>query len=364
MNNFLELKNLSFSYDNNPIIKNLSLCVSEGSFTTLLGSSGCGKTTLLRLIAGFLEPTSGEILLDGVAQEKIAPNERKIAMVFQDYALFPHLTVQKNLMYGLNLKKADKVQKQKNLCIMHEMAKTLGIENLLTRYPHQLSGGQQQRVALGRALVLKPRVLLMDEPLSSLDTNLRIKVREELKEIQQKLSITTLYVTHDQEEALALSDKIAVINKGELLQYDSPENLYFAPKDAFTANFIGKTNYINVNGAQILIRPEWIDIKNANHLQDDAGAQNYASANTLAGANTHAGTKDETGTQSSMQNAKNLVPKIIYGTVSQKDFFGENVRFAVKTLYGTICVTCNTLKCQNVKLADAVTLEILHFLKM
>ena len=222
----LELKNISFSFGNTLAVDGVSLTVEEGCFTTLLGPSGCGKTTLLRLISGFLEPQSGEILIDGVNQAGIEVNERKVGMVFQDYALFPHLSVQQNIAYGLKIQKnhakseiSDKV---------NEIALSLGIEDLLARYPNELSGGQQQRVALARALVLEPKILLMDEPLSSLDTKLRTKVREELKEIQQKLKITTVYVTHDQEEALSLSTKIAVLSKGTLLQEGSPKEIYFA----------------------------------------------------------------------------------------------------------------------------------------
>ena len=215
---FLSIENLCFAYGKTRVIENFSLQVEEGSFTTLLGASGCGKTTLLRLISGFLEPDSGTIKIDGKIINGILPNKRKIGFVFQDYALFPHLTVEQNLFYGLNLKKRTKETKSENKNLVAQTAENLGLLNLLNRFPSELSGGQQQRVALGRVLVLQPSLLLMDEPLSSLDTNLRLKVREELKEIQKKLKITTVYVTHDQEEALSLSDKIAVMKDGKLLQ--------------------------------------------------------------------------------------------------------------------------------------------------
>ncbi len=257
---FLSIENLYFSYKNVPVIQNFSLDVKEGSFTTLLGESGCGKTTLLRLINGFLKPKSGTIKINGITMNEILPNKRKIGMVFQDYALFPHLNVKENLLYGLKINQQTKNNKKENEEIVFETAKNLGIENLLKRYPQELSGGQQQRVALGRVLVLKPNVLLMDEPLSSLDTKLRIKVREELKEIQQNLKITTIYVTHDQEEALSLSDEIAVINKGRLVQKATPKELYFKPKDFFVADFVGRANFLNSK----LIRPEWIKISKFN----------------------------------------------------------------------------------------------------
>lgn len=254
----LNLQNITFSYkeNNQPVINNFSLQVEKGSFTTLLGPSGCGKTTLLRLISGFLEVKSGIIELNGQNQKGIAPDKRKIGMVFQDYALFPHMNVKQNILYGL---KNSKLKISKSDCEekVHNIAKTLSLETLLDRYPNELSGGQQQRVALARALVLNPDVLLMDEPLSSLDTKLREKVRGELKQIQSQLGITTIYVTHDQEEALSLSDKIAVINEGKLLQFGSPRDLYFKPQDSFTADFVGRANFIKIDESDYIVRPEW-----------------------------------------------------------------------------------------------------------
>ncbi len=266
---FLSIENLDFAYGKTQVVKNFSLQVKEGSFTTLLGASGCGKTTLLRLISGFLEPDSGKIKINGKTINGILPNKRKIGFVFQDYALFPHLTVEQNLFYGLNLKKRTKETKSENKILVMQTAENLGLQNLLDRFPSELSGGQQQRVALGRVLVLQPSLLLMDEPLSSLDTNLRLKVREELKEIQKKLKITTVYVTHDQEEALSLSDKIAVMNDGRLLQYGTPHQVYFEPKDFFTAEFVGQTNFMDGK----MFRPEWLKIsKNRIDCADLQGA--------------------------------------------------------------------------------------------
>lgn len=254
----LNLQNISFSYkkNNQPVIKNFSLQVEKGSFTTLLGPSGCGKTTLLRLISGFLEIESGIIELNGQNQKGIAPDKRKIGMVFQDYALFPHMTVKQNILYGLKNSRL-KISKLECEEKVQNIANTLAIETLLDRFPNELSGGQQQRVALARALVLNPDVLLMDEPLSSLDTKLREKVRGELKQIQSQLGITTIYVTHDQEEALSLSDKIAVINEGKLLQFGSPRDLYFKPQDSFTADFVGRANFIKIDESDYIVRPEW-----------------------------------------------------------------------------------------------------------
>ena len=251
----LSLEHISFSFGKTAAVHDVSLEVAAGSFTTLLGPSGCGKTTLLRLISGFLAPDAGTIKINGVDQSGIAPDRRKVGMVFQDYALFPHLTVEKNLLYGLRIQKKPDDEAR---ALMHQTARLLGIAHLLERYPHELSGGQQQRVALGRALVLKPLVLLMDEPLSSLDAKLRALVRDELQDIQRDLGVTTMYVTHDQEEALSLSDCIAVINHGSLQQVGSPQEVYFSPRNAFVADFVGRANFIERGGTTQMIRPEWL----------------------------------------------------------------------------------------------------------
>ncbi len=262
----LSLKDISYSYKGSdaPVIKDFSLDVIKGSFTTLLGPSGCGKTTLLRLISGFLVPSGGIIELNGINQKGIEPDKRKIGMVFQNYALFPHMSVKQNILFGLKLKRDKttdkKLSKEQQEEKTASIAANLDLQNLLERFPNELSGGQQQRVALARALVLDPEILLMDEPLSSLDTKLREKVREELKIIQQKLKITTVYVTHDQEEALSLSDTIAVINDGSLLQYGTPRELYFKPQNDFTADFVGRANFVSLENETYIIRPEWFEL--------------------------------------------------------------------------------------------------------
>lgn len=313
----LEIRNLNFSYNKNKVIKDFSLFVEEGSFTTLLGPSGCGKTTLLKLISGFLEPDSGEIFINSNNICGIPPEKRKVAMVFQDYALFPHLTVEKNISYGLNLisrpKGTSKQEyKKENNALTQQIARILGIANLLERFPHELSGGQQQRVALARALVLKPGVLLMDEPLSSLDAKLRSQVREELKEIQQKFKITTIYVTHDQEEALFLSDKIAVINHGQLLQAGNPSEIYFSPKDAFTASFIGMANFLSFKDEKsdsektCVIRPSWAELAQVSDFSDKVLASNSSFL-----------FKNEESSQS------------FYGTVVSSSFFGSFIRYKI-----------------------------------
>lgn len=260
----LSFKNVSFSFGKTAVISDFSLDVKSGSLTTFLGPSGCGKTTLLRMVAGFLEPAQGAILIDGIDQKNIPTEDRRVGMVFQDYALFPHLSIQENLLYGLkikekreNLKEKKSLIKDYNFAKIHKVARILGIANLLDRFPHELSGGQQQRVALGRALVLEPKLLLMDEPLSSLDAKLRTVLREELKEIQSQVGITTVYVTHDQEEALSMSDTIAVINHGRLIQVGTPRSVYFEPVNDFVAGAVGRANFLNINNTRIAVRPEW-----------------------------------------------------------------------------------------------------------
>ncbi len=254
----LILQNVSYSFKNAFCVKDFSLEVKSGSFTTLLGPSGCGKTTILRLISGFLTPDSGAVLIDGIDQKGISPEKRKTGMVFQDYALFPHMSVEQNLLYGLNIK--NKKAGQENHEKILKAARSLDILPLLKRYPHELSGGQQQRVALGRVLVTEPKIILMDEPLSALDSKLRESVREELKEIQNTLGITTVYVTHDQEEALSLSDNIAVIKDGALVQKGKPEDIYFNPVSRYVAEAAGRVNAFNLGGKEILVRPEWFKV--------------------------------------------------------------------------------------------------------
>ncbi|MBR1404900.1 MAG: ABC transporter ATP-binding protein [Treponema sp.] len=329
----LELKNISFSFGNTLAVDGVSLTVEEGSFTTLLGPSGCGKTTLLRLISGFLEPQSGEILIDGVNQAGIEVNERKVGMVFQDYALFPHLSVQQNIAYGLKILGRSKRPSRRLANASRDIgdkvldiALSLGIEDLLARYPNELSGGQQQRVALARALVLEPKILLMDEPLSSLDTKLRTKVREELKEIQQKLKITTVYVTHDQEEALSLSTKIAVLSKGTLLQEGSPKEIYFEPKNAFVADFVGKANFIKKDEKTLMIRPEWLEIAPQQVKSDQ-----------------------------SLVLARNI---LLSGTILSENFLGSKSRFVIQTdntsAKETITADFDTIASENLRVGDRI----------
>ena len=222
-------------------VEEVSITIEAGTLVTLLGPSGCGKTTTLRMVAGLEMPTGGRILIGGSDVTLLPPNERDVSMVFQSYALFPHMTVLENVAYGLAdsaLSKSQRVDKA------HEGLRLVGLEGYDARLPSELSGGQQQRVACARALVLEPQVLLFDEPLSNLDAKLRRRMREEIRDLQQKLHLTSIYVTHDQEEALAVSDKIVVMNKGRIAQEGTPVDLYERPADSFVADFIGGANLI------------------------------------------------------------------------------------------------------------------------
>ncbi|NJE05846.1 ABC transporter ATP-binding protein [Thermococcus sp. M36] len=220
-----------------------NLKVRHGEFLTLLGPSGCGKTTTLRMIAGFERPDKGEILFDDKRVNELPPYERGIGIVFQDYALFPHMTVFKNVAFGLEMKRLAKAEIERKVKWALEL---VGLEGLEKRYPEQLSGGQQQRVALARALVVEPEVLLLDEPLSNLDAKIRERLRGEIKRIQRELDITTIYVTHDQEEAMAISDRIAVMNVGTVEQVGNPLELYYRPKTEFVARFLGLSNILEL----------------------------------------------------------------------------------------------------------------------
>ncbi len=236
----VEIKNINKFYGStNQVVKDLNLEIYEGEFLTLLGPSGCGKTTTLRMIAGFEEPTSGSILIEGQNIENKEPFERNINTVFQSYALFPHMTIYDNIAYGLKMKKAKKDVIRTRVMEMLELVQLGGFEK---RYPSQLSGGQKQRVAIARALINQPRVLLLDEPLGALDLKLRKQMQLELKRLQRKLNITFIYVTHDQEEALSMSDRIAILYNGVLEQVAQPWEIYEKPATKFVATFIGETN--------------------------------------------------------------------------------------------------------------------------
>lgn len=254
----VEIKGVNKIYGSNHVVKDFNLDIYEGEFLTLLGSSGCGKTTTLRMVAGFEEPTSGSIKVEGEDIHNKEPFERDVNTVFQTYALFPHMTIYDNVAYGLKMKKVKKSEIKDRVTKMLDLVQLGGFEK---RYPSQLSGGQKQRVAIARALINRPKVLLLDEPLGALDLKLRKQMQLELKRLQKKLNITFIYVTHDQEEALTMSDRICIMNEGVLQQVGTPLDIYEHPATRFVATFIGETNLFDgmvtdINNEDMLISIE------------------------------------------------------------------------------------------------------------
>jgi putative spermidine/putrescine transport system ATP-binding protein len=241
---FIELSHIHKQFADHIAVDDFNLQAEQGEFISFLGPSGCGKTTTLRMIAGFELPTSGDVTLDGHNMTYTPPNKRKVGMVFQSYALFPNMTVAENIGYGLRIAGINKSEIKKRV---DEMLVLIHMEEFHSRYPGQLSGGQQQRVALARALAFKPQALLLDEPLSALDAKIRVELRQEIRRIQQQLGITTIYVTHDQEEALSLSDRIVVMSQGRMEQVGTPYEIYKTPSTEFVASFVGHLNLLPVN---------------------------------------------------------------------------------------------------------------------
>ena len=238
----VELKNIGISFDGEQILDDLNLEIRDGEFVTFLGPSGCGKTTTLRIIGGFTQPDTGEVIIDGKNMNGAPPYKRQVNTIFQRYALFPHLNVFENVAFGLRVNKVDSKEIEKRVTSMLESVNLSGFEK---RQVHSLSGGQQQRVAIARALVNNPKILLLDEPLGALDLKLRKDMQNELKNIQQQLGITFIFVTHDQEEALSMSDTVVVMNEGRIQQIGTPEDIYNEPKNAFVADFIGESNILD-----------------------------------------------------------------------------------------------------------------------
>ena len=239
---FMSLKDIDVSYDKKKqILKGLNLDVEKGELVSLLGPSGCGKSTTLRVVAGFIDPQGGSFLLDGEDMTKVPVHKRNFGLVFQSYALFPHLSVYDNVAFGLRTRKMDKELIDKKV---KDILEVCGLSDLANRFPRQMSGGQRQRVALARSLVIEPKLLLLDEPLSNLDTELRVEMRREIKELHQKTKVTVVYVTHDQFEALALADRIVVMNQGQIEQVGTPQEIYSHPATPFVAKFVGRSNLI------------------------------------------------------------------------------------------------------------------------
>lgn len=249
----LELRDIKKTFEQGGVLKGINLDIHRGEFITLLGSSGCGKTTTLRIIAGLEAPDSGSVLLDGQDITRLEPNKRNVNTVFQNYALFPHMTVAENIGYGLKLKRLPKAEIGQKV---EEMLRLVQLEGYGKRMPEQLSGGQRQRVAIARAVVNEPKVLLLDEPLGALDLKLRRQMQLELKQLQKRLGITFIYITHDQEEAINMSDRIAVMNQGVLEQVGSPNEIYYRPRTSYVADFVGNANIWHNDGHTCAIRTE------------------------------------------------------------------------------------------------------------
>ena len=301
----------------------VTLDVRPGEFITLLGPSGCGKTTTLRIVAGFEAATSGRVLIDGEAIDEVPPQRRPMAMVFQSYALFPHLTVAENIAYGLRLQRRSREDVNTAMQIAVTGMNLVGLEH---RSPHELSGGQQQRVALARALVVQPKVLLFDEPLSNLDAKLRGAMRAEIRRIQRRLGITSLYVTHDQDEAMSMSDRIVVMNKGRVEQVGTPVDVYFRPASVFVADFIGRANFIEV-------APE--------HVQAGTAVVNVLSQRLTVP--THPGVRANEANAYLMIRPETISLAPAHeggiGTVLRSTFHGHSVDYEVETTIGTLNVT-------------------------
>ena len=313
---FLEIESLQKSFGTNAVVRDFDLAVAQGEFISFLGPSGCGKTTTLRMVAGFEHPDSGRIAIGGKDVTGLRANQRNIGMVFQSYALFPNMTVAENVAYGLKIARRPKDEIRQRVTEMLGLIKLPGMGD---RYPHQLSGGQQQRVALARALSVNPQVLLLDEPLSALDAKIRISLREEIRAVQRKLGITTIYVTHDQEEALSISDRIVVMSEGRIEQVGTPFEIYNRPRTRFVASFVGTLNILQgrvLDGAAGRVAIDGQEIRVACGLDGAA-----------AGATRAFALRPEAVTLGAAGSGGNT----LRGTIEQVSFLGSVVRIRVKT---------------------------------
>lgn len=332
----IRIEKIEKSFGELKALQNIDLHIKRGEFFTLLGPSGCGKTTLLRTIAGFENPDSGSISFGGQNIIHLPAWERNIGFVFQNYALWPNMTILQNIAYGLKLREIPAQEIKKQVKEVLDIVSLPGIEN---KFPEQLSGGQQQRVAIARAIVIDPQMLLLDEPLSNLDAKLRVSLRKQIREIQKRLGFTVIYVTHDQEEALEISDRIAVMNKGRILQIGSPEEIYEDPKDNFVADFIGKANFIRgkVTGENVFLAGSGIEIK-IDSLKDSAGVIMVRPEQCLI--------TSKTG------------PWHVCGTVVEQFYLGNIIRYFVKIgEKDTILIETR----EKLKLFDTVYISFNHY---
>lgn len=341
----INLENVTVSYGKNVILKDFNIEVEKGQLVSLLGPSGCGKTTTLRLIAGFLGADKGKFIFDGKDYTNIPVSKRNFGFVFQSYALFPHLTVFDNVAFGLKLRKVDGSELNKRV---DEILDIVDLKEYKKRYPQELSGGQRQRVALARALVIKPDLLLLDEPLSNLDAKLRVKMRVEIRKIQQELGITTVYVTHDQEECFSISDKVAIMNDGVIEQLAEPSMIYNYPTSEFVAKFVGFENFIELthegtaNGQRIL------KAKNGSDFIVDE-LEIYKGMNPKFGA---IRPDDFSIISNDLEKSSNT----LNGEILVRTFLGREYQYEVKTEIGKYIVNHNALKKYNV--GDKIKLEV------
>ncbi|MEY3714389.1 MAG: hypothetical protein RJB59_192 [Actinomycetota bacterium] len=305
-------------------VRELSLTINPGEFVTLLGPSGCGKTTALRMIAGFETPTSGDVLLDGENLVAMTPDKRPMGMVFQSYALFPHMTVFDNVAYGLRIKKMSNAEIKTAVA---EVLESMSLSHLANRAPNQLSGGQQQRVALARAMVVRPKVLLFDEPLSNLDAKLRAQMRIEIRNIQRRLGITSIFVTHDQDEAMSLSDRIVVMRNAVVEQVGNPDEVYRRPASVFVADFIGRSNFLKVENAKKTRSGK------ANVVVGGVELEVAAQENALSSKHPVLLVRPESISVTASKSAK---PGKSEGVVSNVVFYGNHVEYTLDTDEGVI----------------------------
>ena len=314
----LELKNITAGYDRNIILKDFNLEVERGQFVSLLGSSGCGKTTTLRLIAGFSEPQSGSVVFNDQDITRVPMHRRNFGFVFQSYALFPHMTVFDNVAFGLKMRKVSREETRRRVMEMLELVDLKGFES---RYPREMSGGQRQRVALARAMVIKPDLMLFDEPLSNLDAKLRVKMRVEIRRIQQELGFTAIYVTHDQEECFAISDQVAIMNRGVIEQMDSPAHIFNSPKTEFIAHFVGFENFF--------------DLTRRGSDFTAASGDVMQVARPMDGTSFRACIRPEDVV---LHPEGTLCPNALSGEVLVTTFLGRNIQYNVRTAIGEFAV--------------------------
>ncbi len=329
----IELQNVSAGYGKNVILKDFCINIEEGKLVSLLGPSGCGKTTTLRTIAGFIDVLNGKFFFDGKDFSRVPIHKRGFGYVFQSYALFPHLNVYENVAFGLKERKVDKKEIQRRVMEMLERVNLNGFEK---RLPSEMSGGQRQRVALARALVLQPKLLLLDEPLSNLDAKLRVEMRVEIRRLQQETGITTVYVTHDQEECFSISDQVAIMNGGKIQQMDTPETIYSHPVNEFTARFVGFENFIDL---------KW----DGNEYRTVSGGEfhePYAGANAIKAACRPEDIRMEAGHH---PGERRLLGKVLVCT-----FLGKQLQYLVETPEGNFLV--NTQTNDRYEIGDEATL--------